>query len=59
MTTPALLTATEIADLFRVSESTVYRWARDGAIRSVTVGSTVRFPRDEVERLLSTPKGAA
>ena len=53
MTSPALLTAAEIADLFRVSESTVYRWAREGDLPSVTVGSTIRFPRDAVERKLA------
>lgn len=53
MPEPQLLTAAEIAHIFRVAESTVYRWARDGAIRSVTVAGTVRFSRVEVEALLA------
>lgn len=52
-----LLTAAEVAALFRVAESTVYRWARENEVESITVGGTVRFPADQFEH--ATPGGAA
>lgn len=55
----ALMTAQEVADLFRVSSMTVHRWGRDGTLHPVTIGSTVRFNRIEVEALLTTDGSAA
>ena len=48
---PALLTCPELASALRVEDSTVYRWARDGVIKSVRVGGIVRVPAAELERL--------
>lgn len=53
-TTRTLLTAEEVAEIFRVSRRTVSRWAREHTIPSVKVGATVRFHRADVEALLST-----
>jgi excisionase family DNA binding protein len=50
---PALLTVREVADLLRVHENTVYKWAKDGTLEALTLGKTVRFRRADVEALLS------
>ena len=38
----------------RVEDSTAYRWARDGLVRSVRVGGTVRIPVTELERIAAS-----
>jgi excisionase family DNA binding protein len=50
-TMPALLTCREFAEALRVEDSTAYRWARSGVVASVRVGSTVRIPVAELERI--------
>lgn len=52
---PRMLTAPEVAALFRVTPATVYRWAKTGKLAAITVGGTVRFREDEVRRLLDAP----
>jgi len=48
-----LLTAGEVAGLFRVDPKTVSRWARAGKILSIrTVGGHRRFLASDVERLI-------
>ena len=48
-----LLTAKEVADRFRVSIQTVYRWGQDGTLQRVQVGGTVRFRHHDVTALLA------
>lgn len=48
-----LLTAKEVADRFRVSIQTVYRWGQDGTLQRVQVGGTIRFRQDDVTNLLA------
>jgi len=50
---PILLTAAEVADVLRVSVSTVYRWADADVLSSITIGNARRFLRDDIERLLA------
>lgn len=52
-----LLTASEVAPLFRVTLPTIYRWAEDGTIPSVRVGGVVRFHRSDIEALLAPATG--
>lgn len=47
-----LLTAKEVARRFRVSIATPYRWAREGELEVVRVGGTIRFRREDIDRLL-------
>lgn len=39
------LTPSQVADIYKVSERTVYRWIDTGELRHVRVGGTVRIPR--------------
>ncbi len=55
MPSEPLLTAAEIAPLFRVGLPTIYRWADDGTLPCVKIGKTVRFRRSEIEALLLAP----
>jgi len=49
----AYLTTKEVADLLRVSEKSVYRWAKDDpSMPMLRLGGTVRFPRERLERWL-------
>lgn len=38
----------QVAELFNVSELTVYRWAKSGKISSFNVGGVIRFEYDEI-----------
>jgi excisionase family DNA binding protein len=50
---PELLTVNEVAALLRVHKNTLYKWIREGSIESLMVGKTIRFRRDDIERLLA------
>lgn len=55
------MTAGEVADLLRVSQKTVYVWAREGVLPFVQPAGkhgSYRFRREDVERLLN-PETAA
>ena len=50
----ALLTPSEVAQLFRVSPKTVTRWARAGKLTAMrTLGGHRRFRESEVREFLS------
>ena len=52
----ALLTPSEVANLFRVDPKTVTRWAKAGKISSVrTLGGHRRYRASEVRTLLGVP----
>jgi excisionase family DNA binding protein len=55
-----LLTTAEVADLARVSRTTVWRWAADGTLPAAVVlpSGHRRFRRSDVEDLLH-PKAAS
>jgi excisionase family DNA binding protein len=42
----------EVAGLFKVSRVTIYRWAKEGKIKSYKIGKHIRISPSEVERLL-------
>ena len=52
MTSPALLTVAEVADLFRVSSMTVYRLIRNGELPAVRVGRSYRVREDDLQSYL-------
>lgn len=47
------MTVRDVADLFKVTEPTVYRWAKEGELPAIQVGRTLRFNRADVEQKLS------
>lgn len=48
-----LLTAGQVAQIFQVTKSTISRWGLNGTLRQVKVNGTVRYRRDDVDRLLA------
>lgn len=49
-----LLTPAEVADLCKVTRTTVFRWASDGEIHAIRLGKrVVRFRRGDVEQFIS------
>lgn len=48
-----LLTTKELLDLLKIDRTTVYRMLNDGRLSGVKVGGQWRFPRKDVEALLS------
>lgn len=52
---PDLLTVTEVAKRLRVSQHTVHRWARDGALPYVSLPAGMkRFRREDIEAIETT-----
>ncbi|MCI2192547.1 MAG: helix-turn-helix domain-containing protein [Ancrocorticia sp.] len=51
---PPLFTTSEIAEYLQVSTSTVYRLIRDGALKGVRVGQSLRFTRKNIEDFLDS-----
>ncbi len=49
------LRVSEVAIAFDVSQNTVRRWIKRGDLKSFRVGSTVRVPMREVQKLLNDP----
>ncbi|HZU85948.1 MAG TPA: PocR ligand-binding domain-containing protein [Anaerolineaceae bacterium] len=58
-----LFTTKQVIELLKVDRITVYRMLQDGRLKAVKIGQQWRFPRSEVERLLSgepsAPAGGA
>jgi excisionase family DNA binding protein len=48
-----LLTTRQVLELLKIDRITVYRMLQDGRLNGVKIGQQWRFPRREVERLLS------
>lgn len=48
-----LLTTRQVQDLLKVDRITIYRMLQDGRLKGVKIGQQWRFPRTNVERLLS------
>lgn len=49
-----LLTTKQVQDHLQVDRTTIYRMLKDGRLQGVKVGQQWRFPRPEVEALLTT-----
>jgi excisionase family DNA binding protein len=48
-----LLTAKQVQDLLKIDRTTIYRMLKDGRLNGVKVGQQWRFPREDVESILS------
>jgi excisionase family DNA binding protein len=47
-----LLRPQELADALDVTRDTILRWCREGRLRHVKFGGTVRIPREELNRII-------
>lgn len=50
-------TATDLAEVMKVSTATVYNWIKAGDVKAVRVGRLYRVPPSEVRRLLALDDG--
>lgn len=50
--TDELLTANDVAGLFKISPDTVYAWRYLGKIPYVKINGAVRFKRSEIDRMI-------
>ncbi|GAA6383532.1 hypothetical protein I2900191A2_21780 [Intestinibacter bartlettii] len=53
---PNILNLTEVADLFRVSNQTIYNMIKDGRIKAYKVGREWRFLRKDIETFITGDK---
>jgi len=57
---PTLLTATEVAEEFRLDPETIRRWAREGRIERIKLPSGLyRFRRSDIEAITGQEMSAA
>ena len=42
----------EVAEMFDVTTATVRNWVKNGSLRAIQVGSTVRFKREVIDTLI-------
>ena len=56
--TNSILTPREVADYLRLSEHTVLRLARSGALPSFTIGASRRFDFADVRAYIEEQKGS-
>jgi excisionase family DNA binding protein len=47
-----LLTTKELAEYLKLTEITIYKYAKEGKIPGVKVGSRWRFDKDHIDELL-------
>ena len=50
-------TVGELAELLRVKPITIYRMRKRGELKGVLIGKSIRFPREEIERLKKKAQG--
>jgi excisionase family DNA binding protein len=51
-----LITAKELAQFLKLSESTVYKLAGQGEIPGLKIGDSWRFDQQDIERMISSVK---
>lgn len=44
-------TIAEVAEIFGVHYNTIRNWIKNGEIKGVKIGNTIRIPDEEIERL--------
>jgi len=47
----------EVAEMFDVSNKTVYRWKNKGLISCIKVDRALRFPESEIQRIKEVHNG--
>lgn len=56
--TPHLLKAKEVCELFQISKPTIYDWMRKGQLRSVKIESRRFFLKNDIEELIVSSKSS-
>jgi excisionase family DNA binding protein len=51
---PQLLTVSEVAEMLRVSDMTVYRLIKAGDLRALQIGKSYRLREEDVDAFLSS-----
>lgn len=46
-----MYTIKDVTETFKISRKTVYKWIKNGWLKPVKIGGSVRFPAEQVERL--------
>jgi excisionase family DNA binding protein len=54
-----LMKAKELSQLFKLSESTIYKLVSNGEIPGVKIGDSWRFELEEIQKLIRESKNAA
>lgn len=47
-----LMTITEVAEYFRISEQTVYRWLKRRVLTAIRIGNVTRIRREDFEAFI-------
>lgn len=53
---PKLLNTRQVAELFSMKESTIYRWHKDGTLTTIKTRNKLLFNSDDVFALLESYK---
>lgn len=51
---PLLLTVHDLASLLRIGRSAAYQLVKDGTVRSIRVGRSIRIPRDALIQFMES-----
>jgi excisionase family DNA binding protein len=54
-----LLTAKELAQFLKLSESTIYKLASNGEIPGLKIGDSWRFEQQDIERMIRSVKSGS
>lgn len=54
---PRLLSAAQLARAWALTEGTIRRWAREGKLPAVRIGSEWRFPADRLRAMVREREG--
>jgi excisionase family DNA binding protein len=49
---PELMTVPEVAEVLRLSDETIHRWAREGRLEHIDINGVKRFHRTYIEGLV-------
>ena len=51
-----LFTVSEVAEIFKVKNSTIYAWVKNGSLPSININGQLRFDRVDIDRVIEGSK---
>lgn len=51
-----LLKPKQVLDALQISRATMYRWIKEGKLKTLKIGKQIRFDPEEIERFLDRPE---